>query len=184
MQWNRLVFGEQSLSRVCAVYGSESLATDAARRLRDESSLDDDQVEIVRPEDFGGGRHRAAEKLEPEDHGIAHTLWRSHLTLGLAGGVSGLLIGLLLIEAADLPMFSTSPTLTTVVLFVVGALVGMLLAGALSLRPDRDPVTFKTLKAARNGKWTVVVRPDNEGEKRTAQQLLDASPTEHTQASL
>ncbi|MFZ0789415.1 MAG: hypothetical protein WAM94_07310, partial [Chromatiaceae bacterium] len=144
-----LIFGERYLSRVGAEFKSANQARHAAAKLVAEVGLPCRQVRVVEPHDRSVSR-----KLEPEPGGIARTLVRSHLTLGIAGGVLGLVTALVLI-GSGIDAVASSPVYSIGVLASFGAILGMLLAGLVSLRPDHDLVIDQVEKAANEGRWSV-----------------------------
>ncbi len=160
------IFGERYLSKAGGVYDSEEEAREVARRIGDRTSVRDEQVKVVNPHDRQVGR-----KLEPESTGIAYTLVKSHVTLGIIGAVVGLLVGLLLVSFGG-QMFATSPSYTTIVAAAVGAIAGLLLGGLASIRPDHDLLITEVQRAAKQGRWAVVVHARDEDEKRAVEAVL------------
>lgn len=88
MTTHSLLFGERSLTTVAALFGQAQDARDAAGHVIRDAHLPAKRVKVVGPGVPGVGR-----KLEPEQAGIAHTLIKTHLVLGIAGLIVGLLGG-------------------------------------------------------------------------------------------
>jgi hypothetical protein len=153
---------------VSAEFQSDDQARHAAKKLVAEAGLPSRQVRVVKPHDRSVSR-----KLEPEPQGIARTLVRSHLTLGLGGGVLGLITGLVL-ASSGIDAVASSPAYTIGLLTGFGAILGMFLAGLISLRPDHDLVIDLVETAANEGRWSVVVHAHNHKEEHQAKQTLDA----------
>lgn len=149
-------FGERSLTLVAADFDDRASALAAA------STLPDEEVSVIAP-----GDPLVASKLEPDQRGIWRTMIRSHLILGVAGALVGLAASWAL--TANWAAAAGSPGFTALFAGVMGAFAGMIIAGALTLRPDHGLVIRRVHAALRRGRWAVVVRP------------LDAA---HTQATL
>jgi hypothetical protein len=163
-----LIFGERYLSKVSAEFKNGDRARYAAQTLVAEAGLPSQQVRLVKPHDRSVSR-----KLEPEPQGIARTLVKSHLTLGLAGAVLGLVTALVLVRSG-IDAFASSPAYTIGLLAGFGAILGMMLAGLVSLRPDHDLVIDQVETAANEGRWSVVVHARNHQEEHQAKETLDA----------
>lgn len=161
-----MIFGEKSLSKVGAAFGDEEHAQSAAAEVSKQAGIASERIRVVRPEDAGFGR-----KLEPESSGIARTLAKSHLTLGLTGLVLGLLIAAVLVQT-DVGLFKWNPFFTVGLLGAFGAVAGLLLGGLVSLRPDHDRLFVFVRDAMRNGKWSVVVHARDHDEAHRARQVL------------
>ncbi len=145
-------FGEHSLTLVAATFHDGHSAARAARAVG-ERSRRKLGIFIITPRDPQLGR-----KLEPESHGIWRTLLRSHLRLGAAGGVIGLLAAALLLMTGW-PAAVASPSAVLALGGLYGGLAGMLAAGLLTLRPDRSRVIAEVREASEQGRWAVVAHP-------------------------
>jgi hypothetical protein len=148
---NVSLFGEQSLTLVAAAFADQATAADVANELR--ADLPQVEVDLIRPCDADFAR-----KMEPEANGIWRTAIRSHVALGPAGLVVGVLAAAMLM-ARGWPAAVTSPLLTTIFLATLGLFVGLMLAGLLTLRPDRSRVTHSIRRRNRAGQWAVVAHP-------------------------
>lgn len=161
------IFGERYLSKVGAIFSGGAEARQGAAEITRLAGISASQVKVVEPRDPSISR-----KLEPESQGIARTMVRSHVTLGLAGLVIGLLI-------AAVMMFSGIDAITWSPFFVftlfggLGAILGMLSAGFLTLRPDHDVLISQVEEAARHGRWAVVVHARNHEEEERAKRVLE-----------
>lgn len=160
------VFGERYLSKAGGVFDSEDEAREVARKIGDQTSVTVEQVEVVDPHDPEVDR-----KLEPESTGIAYTLVKSHVTLGILGILAGLGLGLLLVFFGG-RIFATSPYYTTIVAAGLGAMGGLILGGLVSIRPDHDPLLLEVQRAAKEGRWAVVVHVRDEDEKHAVEAVL------------
>ena len=74
-------------------------------------------------------------KLEPEQAGIWRTLIRAHVVAGTAGVIAGVLVylGFLLADSAAV---KSTPGMSLVAMVFFGGLIGLLLGGLLTARPD------------------------------------------------
>src|SRR3546814_18033960 len=82
----KLLFGESATTKIAAIFDTESAAAAAAATLHAETGIQAAQLRLIKPHDKGYSK-----RLEPESRGIARTAVRAHLSLGLAGGLLGLL---------------------------------------------------------------------------------------------
>jgi len=154
------LLGERSLTLVAATFPNRASAVDAATALQAE--LPQTEVDLIHPHDV-----HLARKLEPESQGIWRTASRSHLMLGLAGlvlgaGVAATLIGI------GWPAAVKSPMLATLFLSNLGLFVGLMVAGLLTLRPDRSRVVTSIRKRSLSGDWAVVAHPTGPSQSELA----------------
>lgn len=160
-------FGEKSLTLVAATFNDQKTAEGAAAHLQAMPGLDG-KVSVVRP-----GDPAAARKFEPDSRGIWRTMLRSHVVLGLAGALGGLGVALWLLawpwEAA-----LGSPAFTVGVSVVIGAFIGMMGGGLITLRPDHSLPIRDIRSRLKAGDWAVVVRPHDESAAQAAFESLQA----------
>lgn len=161
------VFGERSLSKVGAVFADAEHARRAASELVSHYGLRSEQVRVVAPGDPG-----ISGKLEPETRGIAVTLLKSHVILGVSGVVVGLMIATALV-LSNIAAAASSPFYTFLVFAFFGGIFGMLLGGLIALRPDHDPLITRVMRASRKGRWSVVVHARNHEEEHRAKEALE-----------
>ena len=154
------LFGERSLTLVAATFPNRAAAVEAATTLQAE--LPQAGVDLIHPHDVN-----LARKLEPESQGIWRTARRSHLMLGLAGLVLGAVAAAMLI-GIGWPAAVKSPMLATLFLSNFGLFVGLMVAGLLTLRPDRDHVLTSIRERNRSGDWAVVVHPTSPAQSERA----------------
>lgn len=160
------LFGERSLTLVAALFDSGAAAARAAGLLQRRQEGERCAVMVVEPNDPRLGR-----KMEPESTGIWHTLLRTHGKLGAIGLVLGALVGAALV-AADWPAAAESPYMTVAMAAVYGVFAGMLLAGLLTLRPDRGRVIARVREATSHGRWAVVAHPRSPEQAEVAREAL------------
>lgn len=159
------LFGERSLTLVAATFPDRSSAVRAAQVLRDLSSRKLG-IFLIRPRDPQLGR-----KLEPESRGIWHTLLRTHGWMGLLGAALGLMAAVLVL-GSGWPAAVASPQATLGLGAVYGAAAGMLVAGLLTLRPDRARVITQVREASEHGQWSVVSHPTSAHDAEVAHDTL------------
>ncbi len=160
------VIDEQKPAKVAAVFDNEAEARAAREELINDGNFNAKTVNIITP-----GDDNLSKKIQPESKGIAGTIIKSHGILGVVGLLVGLIAASILIAAG--PTFTqSSPLATYFALGFVGLLIGMMIAGAITLRPDHDPLTNKTIKASQQHQWTVIVQTDSHDTNQLAKQIL------------
>ncbi|PXX90370.1 hypothetical protein DIT71_12835 [Marinobacter vulgaris] len=160
--------GEKEDHKVAAVFDTEPDARGTAKAICEETSLTDEQVTVLSPND----RHQGKE-LEPEDQGIWRTLVRSHIGLGIAGAVAGFVLFLIL-SALGVGFIAQNTVVAASVMTVIAAAIGMLVAGAVTLRPDHTPYLMKAQAALSEGKYVLAVHASSLEQLQEAKSLLDA----------
>jgi len=160
------VIDEKNPSKVAGTFASEATAKAAQEKLIQQGHFKAADIKIVRPNDAD-----ISIKIEPKDSGIAKTLVNSHIVFGTAGLAIGLIIAFLLIMIGP-EMFKSSPLLVYFALGFVGSLLGLMLAGGISLRPDQDPLITDTVEASTHNQWSVVVQIDSDEANERAQAIM------------
>lgn len=96
---------------------------------------------------------------------------RAHIWLGLAGAVLGLLaFGNML--ALGVQFIVLSPWWSALLLIGFGTIGGLMLGGAVSLRPDHSPYIAASREALQQGKYVVVVHATSADELEQAEAIL------------
>ncbi len=160
------IIDEKHPSKVAGIFHSLEMAEAAQEKLIQQGHFKAGDIKIVRPNDAG-----ISKKIEPGDSGIATTLANSHIIFGIGGLVFGLLVALVLITLGP-DMFKSSPLLVFFALAFIGAMVGLMIAGVVSLRPDQDHLISDTVEASHENKWSVVVQIDNDEDNERAESLM------------
>lgn len=163
---------EKHTGRVAAVFGSEQAANAAKQKLIEHGKINPGVISIVKPDDS-----QLSKKIEPESHGIAKTLVKSHVWLGLAGIIIGVIIATILVTVGP-DIAQTSPLLIYIVFVFFGAVLGLMLAGGISLRPDHDPLITQTVEASQEHHWSVIVQTDDQDDINLVKKLLEKSAIE------
>lgn len=166
------ITGEKFDHKVAAIFATEAEAQNAAEEVRLAVGLEEKQVFVLRPNDPHEGR-----KLEPEDGGIWRTMIRSHLWLGGIGAVVGLLL-FMLAFSSDVRFIVTNAMAAAALFVGFGAVLGMMLAGLISLRPDHLPYIIKAQSALREGKSVVAVHARSVEQSK---QAIDELEKHHAQ---
>jgi hypothetical protein len=159
------VFGERCLTLVTATFGDRGSALRAAEALRRATSRRLG-IFLVTPRDPRLGR-----KMEPEFRGIWWTLLRANAWLGLGGAADGLAAAVLLLKSGW-PAALASPRAVVAFGAVYGCFAGLLAAGLLTLRPDRESVIAQVRAASDEGYWSVVSHPVSADEVTLARATL------------
>lgn len=164
--------GETSDHKVAGVMGGEAAAHETAAAVRAKTGMREEQVRVLSP-----GDDRIGPTLEPESRGILHTMIRAHIWLGLAGAVVGALAcGIMF--ALGVQFIVLSPWRSAVLLIGFGTVGGLMLGGAVSLRPDHSPYIAASRDALRQGNSVVVVHARSTAELKQAEVILKASTAE------
>ncbi|WP_438969891.1 hypothetical protein [Methylophaga sp.] len=157
---------EKFHGKFAAIFNDEASANEARKLLMQKGSFSAGQINIVRPHDRAAGH-----KIEPETSAIGKVLLTSHVVFGGMGLILGLLIASL--TSTFGPTFAqSSPLLTHLALGLIGLFLGLIVAGAVSLRPDHDPLITKTLEACEHDQWAVIVQTKEFEDNERARQLL------------
>ena len=160
------VIEEKKPGKVGGVFESEAAAKNAVKSLVSEGAINLQNIDLVEPRD------RSLEnKVEPEDKGIALTLTRSHLILGAAGLLAGLLVSTLLVTEGP-QTARANPVFAFIPLTLLGVFLGLLLAALISLRPNHNRLINRSRKAEKAGRWSVVVHTANTEEKQRAKNVM------------
>lgn len=142
--------GEHFSHKVTAEFDSQDAADNAVKTLIDKAGLPPSQITVIQPHD-----PNMARKIEPEAKEIGRTLAKAHVTLGLGGLILGLVLAAVLVTVGPTATQS-SPVMTFIALGFLFSILGLLLGGIISLRPDHDPMIEHTRTATDAGLWTVV----------------------------
>lgn len=170
MNVTRGITGEHFDHKLAAIFEEENKARTAADALRQNTSLQGAQVLVVAPSDPDSGW-----ELEPEDKGIWRTLIWSHLWLGLAGAIAGVIFfGILYI--ARVMFILANPIAAVLITAAFGAVFGMLLAGLITLRPDHMPYVSVAQSALKRGKFVVTVHARSLEQLNEAKAMLNNYP--------
>lgn len=161
MKLKQALFGEQSLTKVAAVFDNRGSAETVANELRQVAGMEDAQVKLVGPNDLAGvSSPPLSRKLEPEQAGIFRTVLRTHLVTGAMGVVAGALLYLIFRVVGNAAVAS-NPLASLGVMLFFGGIFGLMLGGLIALRPDHYRVVALVRKAIKRGRWAVVSHPVN-----------------------
>jgi len=168
--------GERYPSRVAAAFDDASTAQRAAKELRQETGLSEEQVRIVDPYDPS-----VASKIEPENRGIGRTVVRTHLLFGGLGLFAGLAIAATMLGGGPASSLS-QPVMVIVTLAVFGAVAGLLVGGLISVRPDHARLYVLAREAARGGDWLVIALASDRAQRDRARNILARRTSELAQS--
>ncbi len=160
---------EHKTGKVSGEFEDRRSAEMARAALVERANLSEADIRLIAPHDPA-----FSAKIEPESHGIARTMLKTHYVLGVAGLVIGLIVsGLLVLFGPRLT--ASSPVMTFIAITTISTFSALLWAGFLALRPDHDPLIMRAGHSARTGRWTVVVHTGNEGDMNEARRILETS---------
>ncbi|NDP47568.1 MAG: hypothetical protein GZ085_04090 [Sulfuriferula multivorans] len=172
MTLKHMIFGERSLTKVAAIFENRDSAEHAAQQLKQTGMMTEAQVMLVGPGDLAGPSDAPlSRKLEPEQSGIWHTLIRAHAIAGALGALTAALVYSGLFIFGNEAILST-PYLSFWALLFIGASVGLLIGGLLTLRPDQYRVIAAVRRAVAQGRWAVVSHPMNHQQTEFAMSEL------------
>ncbi len=161
------IIAEESPNKVGAVFSSATAAESVMTSLSDKTGIHRNQIMVIKP-----GDKCLEQKLEPESHNIWRTLVRSHLWMGAIGLSIGVLFAVALLMI-DVPALVYSPLYGIVILGVLGALLGLMVGGLISLRPDHDLMILRAKEVTGKGRWFLVVHAKNLSQQRSAKSILN-----------
>jgi hypothetical protein len=126
-------------------------AREITQDLGEEIPITDDVVSIVSPYDSAISR-----KLEPDARGVLGTIVKAHIYAGTIGTLIGFLLAATLL-LAQVAIAVSHPWLFLIILSTVGLLVGLIIGGAVSIRPDQLKLMVDVQEASTEGGWSIVV---------------------------
>ncbi|MBU2874741.1 hypothetical protein [Marinobacter salexigens] len=162
------VFGENYSHKISAEFDSQVAAERGAESL-ESLGIPLAQIRIVQPND-----PNMAKKVEPETHGVARSLIKAHVRFGVIGLVVGLAVAGLLVTVGP-ALTRSSPVMTFIAVSFLFAVLALLLAGAVAMRPDHDVLIEKARTAKNEGRWTVVAHCDSLDQQKLAKTAMDDS---------
>ncbi len=172
--WNlkQMIFGERSVTKVAGLFASKPDAVAALQDLLKVTGFSAGQVRLLEPSDSVAVRTDAFDRaIEPEEAGIWRTVIRAHVTMALIGTFVGFLIyGTLLL--AGHPTIVSTPYLALVVFTSFGATFGLLIGGALAIRPDHGRLISLIRNGLQEGQWAVVAHPTSAEQTHIAMDVL------------
>jgi sterol desaturase/sphingolipid hydroxylase (fatty acid hydroxylase superfamily) len=110
-----------------------------------------EQISTVSPQDTD-----FEHKLEPDSKGSGQTVLRSHVILGSVSSVFGLVIVGVLMTIGS-AFATSSPVMMLAAAAILGAFIGLLIADAISIRPDHEQL-INSARHATHHQWSVVVK--------------------------
>lgn len=163
------LFGEKATTKLAAFFDTQDALEQVSETLRSTSGLQNPQLWVVRPHAADFDR-----RLEPETQGVARTAVRSHLILGAAGLILGVLLWGLL-YAMDIPAIVASPYYSGGAIVAFSTVAGLLLGGLITARPDHQIVIQSVDTATKEGRWSLIVHPRDEQQCQSALAVFEAA---------
>lgn len=169
------VFGEHSVTKIAGFFPDGDSAEAAANALSEAGILSPAKVRVMPPRHCPGSRVDELDAaIEQESQGIGLTLIRSHVTLALFGLVVGGLAGASLLGSGS-GLARTHPMAWVLSTMFVGALLGIVAAAIVTVRPDHGALIRRIRTALGRGQWAVVAHPETGDQVRRALHVLEAS---------
>lgn len=172
MKHRMALTGEASDHKVAGIVADKAAAVELAAAVGAEAKLLGSQVMVLSPDEHGVGR-----ALEPENRGIVHTMIRAHLWLGAAGAAVGA-VAFGVMVALDVGFVVLNPWWSAPLLIGFGIVGGLMLGGAVSLRPDHSPYVATSREALEEGRHVVVVHATSTDQLKDAEAVLKADASE------
>lgn len=138
-------------TQVAAVFDSEQEARSSAEELTKQAAVSSSQITLVDPTD-----KKISQKLEGSSKSIGKSLWHSHLALGGAGLVIGLIAAFLLTQFGP-ALTQQNPMFTYIALISPGLFIGLFVAGLIGLRPDRTEIIDTVRHAVRERRYALII---------------------------
>ncbi|GGE69125.1 hypothetical protein GCM10011533_21900 [Streptosporangium jomthongense] len=167
-EYGGLVLGENYSHKISEEFDSQVAAERGAESL-ENLGIPLAQIRIIQPNDPS-----MAQKVEPETQGIARSMVKAHVWFGLIGLVVGLAVAGLLVTVGP-ALTRSSPVMTFIAMGFLFPVLALLIAGAVSLRPDHDLIIEKARTAKENGRWTVVAHCDSLEQQKLAKTAMHHS---------
>lgn len=164
--WMSAVIGEQWPFKVGAVFSDFAAAQRVAESLAEGSHERHSRVDLIEP-----GDPKMTNKLEPETVGVRRTLVRSHVVMGIAGILGGLLL-VLILSLLGVEAVSANIGYASMALGFVGGMIGMMAGGLVSIRPDHDHLINEARDACEHGQWVVLVHTQQKSEEDRVRDVL------------
>jgi hypothetical protein len=159
--------GEGSNHKLAAVFHDPSQARRAERMLDRSAQLGETELDILGPDTRRPGR-----RLLPESGGIWRTGLKAHAVLGAAGAMTGML-AFLSLYLSGVQVVTDNPLLSGLVLLHVPTMMGLLLGGLFTLRPDQSAYLYAARDALRSGKAVLLVHARTKAQLDAARELLE-----------
>ncbi len=165
---------ERSPHKVAGIYAQHDAARDARHEIVVESGMTERQVRVLSPQAHATDLDTLFREIEPQGGRRPWLLVRTHLVLGTLGAIIG--VGVFVIAwALDSPRLQSAPVAGLLVFAFLAAVVGMLIAGLVSLRPDERVLATRLQTRLRHGQWAAIAHPVDHRQSSAARRVLDRS---------
>jgi len=164
--------GEDSNHKSAAVFDTIEEAEKAQAALLTSSSLDPQQIDVLSPDSENQGR-----RLLPESQGIWRTWLRAHAVFGVIGAIIGML-SFAVLYAAGVTVITDNPLLAGIMFFHVPTMMGLLIGGLFTIRPDQASYLYTARDALKAGKFVIVVHAHSPEQLDAARKLLEGPALE------
>lgn len=172
------LWGDRSLTGMAAAFDSEENAREAASLLVQSAGLAPEQVRPLSPA-MGGKLRRSLLRsmVPPRGAGILRVLWRAEMVPVTLGAVAGWAV-YVCFASSGFRLVLGRPLASMAIVLAVGALIGLLVGGALAMWPDREQLFTRIRAALRKGHWVVVLHPSSLEQVQRAEEVLRLVPGE------
>lgn len=154
--------------KIAGRFSDAEQAYAAADFIRDGIGPQSD-VEILEPHE--NARESFSLKVEPGRGRVWRLLYRSHVILGIAGALLGML-AMIYVQADTAHVSVGYPLLLPLIGAFFGGIAGMLLAGLWSLVPGEGMFAARLADASSNGRWQVIVHTRNDLDQTHSYRIL------------
>ena len=138
-------------TQLASIFTEQEQAKHTISEVIRQTSVAPEQITVISPNDPNFNR-----KLEGESKELGKMMWYSHLILGGAGLLIGMIVAYVLVEFGP-ALTQNNPLFTYIAMVSPGIFIGLFVAGLLSLRPDRTEIIDVVREAVRNKRYAVIV---------------------------
>ncbi|MBU2977003.1 hypothetical protein [Alteromonas sp. C1M14] len=163
-------------TQIAAIFDDQQQVAMGIQTLQSQTDLSPQQLTLIHPKDEGFNA-----KLEKASEKIGKRLWHSHLILGAAGIITGLIFAFILVNFGP-ALTQNNPMFTYIALISPGLFIGLFVAGLIGLRPDRDEIVQTVRSAIRRGKFALVVNLKREQSVTSVRDALSANSSKVIEA--
>jgi uncharacterized protein YacL len=168
---------ESKTTKVGGIFDRDHKAKAAFDDLKNDGDFVKKSIKLISPHD-----QHYDQKIEPEDKEIGKTMLKLHLVFAVMGLFVGVVISSLLF-LLDFEFLQQHILETYTSISIICAFLGLIIAGAFSLKPDHDHLINEIREATRNGKWAIIVHTDSYKKAEKAKNLMQPY-AESTSATL
>ncbi|WP_218310650.1 hypothetical protein [Alteromonas antoniana] len=163
-------------TQVAAIFNSQQEASNSASELTKNTAVKASQITLVDPND-----NKLSQKLEGPSKPIGKSMWHSHLALGGAGLVAGLIAAFFLTQFGP-ALTQQNPLFTYIALISPGLFIGLFIAGLIGLRPDRTEIINTVRHAVKERRYALIINLKDSQSVKTVTEALSKSSNKVVEA--